>query len=193
MGRARTFDTDEALDRAMEVFWRSGFEGASLTDLTEAMGIERPSMYAAFGNKEQLFVKALDRYVEVPSAYVGEALAEKSCRTVMERLLAGAADLQTSPDTPPGCMMVQGAASCEAASPVVREALAESRLGGEALIRERFERAAAEGDLPAGVDAAELAKYVRTVTYGMAVRAAAGATREELEPMIRMTMAVWPD
>src|SRR5947207_11547368 len=99
-GRPRAFDTDAALDAALAVFWRKGYEGASLTDLTAAMGINRPSLYAAFGSKEDLFRKALDRYAEGPAAYVREALEEPTARAVAERLLRGAAELLTNPRNP---------------------------------------------------------------------------------------------
>ncbi len=95
MGRPRSFETDKALDRALQVFWRKGYEGASLSDLTKAMGINRPSLYAAFGDKEALFRKALDRYTDGPAAYVREALHQPTARAVAERLLRGAADLLT--------------------------------------------------------------------------------------------------
>src|SRR5712672_80887 len=108
-GRPRDFDVDEALDRALEVFWRRGYEGASLPDLTAAMGINRPSLYAAFGSKEGLFRRALDRYAEGPAAYVREALDEPTARRVAERLLGGAAERLTDPRNPGGCLVVQGA------------------------------------------------------------------------------------
>jgi AcrR family transcriptional regulator len=193
MGRTRSFDIDEAVDRAMLVFWRRGYEATTLTELTGAMGIERPSLYAAFGNKESLFKRALQRYVDGPSAYVGEALTKSTSREVMEELLRGAADLQTDPETPPGCMMVQVGSTAGAVPPVVGQALTDSRLAGENLIRERFEQGARDGDLPPAIDAAALAMYVRTVNYGMAVQAASGATREDLETMIRVTMRIWSD
>jgi AcrR family transcriptional regulator len=98
MGRAREFDADEALDRAMTLFWSKGYDGTSLSDLTEAMGINRPSLYAAYGNKQELFRKALERYGEGPSAYEREALAQPTARMVAEGLLRGAADVQTDPD-----------------------------------------------------------------------------------------------
>src|SRR3954464_3623147 len=102
-GRVRQFDADEALDRALEVFWRNGYEGASLPELTAAMGINRPSLYAAFGNKEELFRKAVARYAEGPAAYAGQALNEPTARGVAERLLEGAANMLTDPRTPRGC------------------------------------------------------------------------------------------
>src|SRR3977135_1973575 len=110
-GRPREFDADQALDRALQVFWRKGYEGASLPDLTRAMGINRPSLYAAFGNKEALFRKALDSYHDGPAAFVRGALEEPTARAVVEALLRGTVDLLSSPRNPPGCLMVQGALS----------------------------------------------------------------------------------
>src|SRR5881397_2597277 len=106
-GRPRSFDLDKALDAALQVFWQKGYEGASLSDLTEAMGINRPSLYAAFGNKEALFRKVLDRYFAGPAAYVREALQEPTARAVVERLLLGAAESHSDPRHPQGCLAVQ--------------------------------------------------------------------------------------
>src|SRR5215831_16019645 len=111
-GRPRTFDLDKALDRALQVFWRKGYEGTSLSDLTEAMGINRPSLYAAFGNKEDLFNRVLDRYSEKYAAYIHYALNQPTARFVAQALMNGAADLLSSPRNPSGCLMVQGALSC---------------------------------------------------------------------------------
>ena len=111
-GRPRSFDTGKALDRAVDVFWRKGYEGASLSDLTKAMGINRPSLYAAFGDKEQLFRKVLDRYDAGPASYASAALQEPTSRAVVEHLLYGTADLLTSPGNPHGCLWVQGALAC---------------------------------------------------------------------------------
>jgi AcrR family transcriptional regulator len=192
MGRARTFDIDEALDSAMTVFWRKGYVGTSLSDLTEAMGINRPSLYAAFGNKEELFGKALERYGRGPSAYVREALEQPTARGVAEHLLRGAADLQTDPHTPAGCLAVQGSSYCGADSSPSGRALIEFRHAGDAAIRARLERAQAEGDLRVDADPAELTNFIRTVVYGMAVQAASGATRGDLERIIELTMRSWP-
>jgi AcrR family transcriptional regulator len=192
MGRARTFDADEALDRAMTVFWSKGYDGTSLADLTEAMGISRPSLYAAYGNKEELFRKALERYGEGPSSYEREALEQPTARAVAEGLLRGAADVQTDPDTPAGCLATLGTTYCaEDSSPVGKTVIA-FRLAGHAAIRERFERARAEGDLPPDADPKALTHYIGTVVCGMAVLAASGATRTELERVIELTMRAWP-
>src|SRR6267378_7929779 len=111
-GRPRAFDPDAALERAMHVFWVKGYEGASLSDLTGAMRINRPSLYAAFGNKEELFRKVLDRYMDGPVAYFGKALAEPKARDVVEEILLGTARMGDDPRIPAGCLMVQGALAC---------------------------------------------------------------------------------
>jgi AcrR family transcriptional regulator len=191
-GRPREFDAEEALDRALEVFWRKGYEGTSLLDLTRAMGINRPSLYAAFGNKEELFRRALDRYAEGPASYVREALSEPTARAVAERLLRGAIELQTDPRNPRGCLFVQGALACGEAADSVRRELVARRMAGECEVRQRFERAQAEGDLPGDTDPADLARYVVTVIRGMAVQAAGGASREELRRVAEMALRAWP-
>jgi AcrR family transcriptional regulator len=192
MGRARAFDTDEALDRAMTVFWSKGYDGASLSDLTAAMGINRPSLYAAYGNKHELFRKALEHYGEGPSSYEREALAQPTAREVAEGLLSGAADVQTDPSTPAGCLATLGTTYCADNSSPAGKLLIESRLAGHAAIRERFEQARADGDLPAHADPNVLTQYIGAVVCGMAVLAASGATRDELERVIELTMQAWP-
>jgi len=191
-GRPRGFDADRALDRAVHVFWRKGYEGASLSDLTRAMGINRPSLYAAFGGKEALFRKALDRYAEGPAGYVRDALAAPTARAVAERLLRGAVALQTDPKTPPGCLVVNGALACGAKADRIRRRLASHRDAVEHDLRRRLERARAEGDLPAHARPADLARYVVTVMRGMAVQAAGGATRAELERVVATALHAWP-
>jgi AcrR family transcriptional regulator len=178
LGRPRAFDAEKALDRAMQVFWRKGYLGASLSDLTDAMGINRPSLYAAFGNKKSLFRKALDRYAKGPSSYLGEALQETTARAVIERLLRGVVDLLTDPRTPPTCLWVHGALSCGDDS--MREEFAAQRAAGLAELRTRFKRAVVDGDLAPDSDVDTLAHYVQTVNFGLTVQASTGATRKEL-------------
>jgi AcrR family transcriptional regulator len=191
-GRPRSFDIDSALDRALQVFWRKGYEGASLSDLTKAVGVNRPSLYAAFGDKEALFGKALDRYLNGPAAYTQEALKEATARAVIERLLRGAADLNTASRNPGGCLMVQGALACGEAADSIRKELIASRAAGEAALRRRLQRAKSDGDLPATVNPADLARYVATVIYGMSVQAAGGASRGELRHVVEMTLRTLP-
>jgi AcrR family transcriptional regulator len=192
MGRPRSFDLDRALDRALHVFWQKGYEGTSLSDLTRAVGVNRPSLYAAFGDKEALFRKALDRYLNGPAAYTQKAFKEPTARAVVERLLRGAADLNTAPHNPGGCLTVQGALACGAAADSIRQELAAYRAAGEAALRRRFQRAKSEGDLRATVNSADLAGYVATIVYGMAVQAAGGATREKLQNVVEMALQTLP-
>jgi AcrR family transcriptional regulator len=192
VGRPRAFDIDTALDRALQVFWSKGYEGTSLSDLTKAMGINRPSLYAAFGNKENLFRKALDRYAEGPAAYMRTALDESTAHAVVERLLRGVVDLLTDPCTPQGCLAVQGALACGDAADAIRQELIARRVAGEAALCQRLERAIADGDLPADANPADLARYVTTVSQGMAVQAAGGASREELQRVVEMALRAWP-
>jgi AcrR family transcriptional regulator len=167
-GRPRAFDPDAALDRAMHVFWAKGYEGASLSNLTRAMRINRPSLYAAFGNKEQLFKKVLDRYLDGPVAYFGKALAARKARNVVEQIFLGTARMAEDPRLPAGCLMVQGALACGNAS--ARKEVAARRAAAEVALRRRLQRAKREGDLPKNADPAELAHYVMTVVRGMAVQ-----------------------
>jgi len=192
VGRPRAFDTEQALDRAMEVFWRQGYEGASLAELTAAMGITRTSMYAAFGNKEALFRQALDRYAGGPAGYVRRALEQPTARAVAEHLLEGAILTTTGRGGPAGCLSVQGALATGAAGQAARDALITWRRKGEKALRERFVRAVAEGDLPPHADPATLARYLVTVVYGIAVEAATGTPRVALRQIIDIALRDFP-
>lgn len=191
MGRPRSFDKDKALDQAMEVFWRKGYEGASLSDLTKAMGINPPSLYAAFGNKEGLLKAALDRYAEQRKGFLRTAFNEPTARKVAECLLRGVADFHTNPDNPPGCLFTQGGLACGDGAEMIPRELASRRAQMEAAVRERFERAKQEGDLPRDADPAALARYLSTVMQGMGVQAAAGATREQLQQTVDFALAAF--
>jgi AcrR family transcriptional regulator len=190
-GRPREFDVDERLDRALEVFWRQGYEGTALSDLTKAMGINRPSLYAAYGNKESLFRRAFARYVDGPASHVRAAVEQPTARAVVETLLRGAADVATTPNGPDGCLMVQSALATGAQGEPIRVELAARRRASERELTGRFERARAEGDLPRTVDPAALALYVWSVSYGLSVQAAGGATREELHGVVDLTLSMW--
>ena len=180
MGRPREFDADMALDQAMEVFWRHGYEGATIAQLTEAMGINPPSLYACFGNKEGLLKAALDRYTKLRGVWMDEVVAAPTARDVAERMLMGIADKQTDPANPPGCLLVQGGIACGTGSENVPFELAARRAQNEDQLRDRFIRAKAEGDLKPTSDPAALARYVSAVAVGMGVMASSGADREAL-------------
>ncbi len=177
-GRTRQFDLDLALDRALEVFWARGYEGATLPELTRAMGINRPSLYAAFGNKEQLFRKALDRYQTGPMSFVSEALRKPTARAAVEAIFSGFVRMQRDRDKARGCLVVSGALACGEEAETVRRELAQLRQATVTALRERLERAVDDGDLPAGTDCATLARYVATVLNGLAVQSASGATEK---------------
>lgn len=192
LGRPRSFEAGKALDAAMKVFWRKGYEGASLGDLTKAMGINRPSLYAAFGYKEALFRKVLDRYTEGPAAYVREALNLTTARAAVEGLMKGTADMASGSKNPRGCLFVQGALACGDGAKAIRDDLILRRNAGEKAVRQRLERAQTEGDLPPDASPADLARYVVTVIQGIAVQAAGGATRNELRRVIQTALRAWP-
>jgi AcrR family transcriptional regulator len=191
-GRPRSFDTEAAVEAAMQVFWRKGYEGTSLSDLTAAMGINPPSLYAAFGSKEALFRRAMDRYENGPGGYTPKALQAPTARDVAEQLLAGAVALHGTTRNPKGCLGVQGALACGDTASAVQADLSGRRVIVERLVRERFERAKVDGDLPAGADPAALARYLRAVICGMAVQSADGATRADLQNTADMAMRAWP-
>src|SRR5215470_12014922 len=193
-GRPRSFDVEKALDRALKVFWKKGYEGTSLSDLTKAMGINRPSLYAAFGDKQALFLKALARYEQGPTGFIHDALSEPTARRMAERLLRGtAASVGGGAGNPGGCMLVQGAlAAGDSAEPVRRE-LAAHRQAAFSAITERLRRAKKEGDLPGGADPAALARYLMTVMNGMAVQSVSGATAADLREVTETALRAWPN
>jgi AcrR family transcriptional regulator len=193
LGRPRMFDVDAALDAAVEVFWRYGYEGSSIATLIEAMGISVPSLYAAFGNKDELFRRAVERYDDKYGELFRSALEEPTARRVFTSLIRAAIVQATRPKRPDGCLLVQGALASGPEADSARTILMQYRHAAETAIRERFERAAREGDLPPPLDPKQLARFVWTVNQGIAVQAAGGATRSELEGVWAMAMRCWPD
>ncbi len=187
-GRPRAFDRGEALRRALDVFWRKGYDGASLSDLTAAMGINPPSLYAAFGDKEALYLEALRHYLDGPACR--DVLLEKAptARAAIESLLMHSA--KALPDTGMGCMLVMSGTN--ASSPKVRKTSIACRANAEASLRKRIERGIREGELPAGTDAAGLAKFYETVGQGMSTQAADGASPKSLQAVVANAMRAWP-
>ncbi len=191
-GRPREFCVDMALAAALRVFWTKGYEGASMADLTEAMGVTKPSLYAAFGNKEALFHKALDLYEAEKLQYTRVALEQPSARSVAEYFMRGALKTQTSNCDPKGCLGVIHSMACGAEAESIKADVLKRRASSQAALVDRFERAKAEGDLPAHVDVQGLTSYLYAILQGMAVQAGSGASRDELERLIDTTLAVWP-
>jgi AcrR family transcriptional regulator len=191
-GRPRSFDRDTALERAMEVFWKHGFEGASLHQLTEAMGINPPSLYAAFGDKEHLFLEAVERYQSrhgMACSYADEATARGS----VERLLSYTATELSRPCNPRGCLMVMAATTSSTSSSTLQSALAQCREASRAGLKARIDQGAKDGELPPGTDTAGLADFYSAVIAGMSLQARDGATRKSLKATVATAMRAWPE
>ena len=187
-GRPRGFCVENALDKALQVFWQKGYEGASLTDLTEAMGINRPSLYSAYGNKENLFLKVLDRYAEIYGAFIREAIEKPTAREVAESLLFFAAENYATDGQPRGCLGIQGALSCSEEAGFVKEQLISRRLTTQRLIRDRFAKAQSDGDLPKEADVEALSGFLWTVIQGMSVQSTNGATKDEMREIAKVAL-----
>jgi AcrR family transcriptional regulator len=186
-GRPREFDLNQALDAAVRVFWEKGYEGASLPDLTRAMGINRPSLYAAFGDKKSLFRSAVDRYVQGTNDFFDKALAEPRLHDALLRLLTGPLT-DCDSDRPRGCLLISGALACATEFDSVRRELAKRRHQTEIPIRARLARAVADGELPPSADIAALAKFIATFQNGMAVQHSGGADKQTMLAAARVAM-----
>ena len=191
VGRPRCFDEGWALDKAVRVFWEKGFEGASLSDLTKAMGIKPASLYAAFGNKRSLFRKALERYNADQLKFAKDALLEPTAFAVAERLLRQSAMFLTRPNFPSRCMTIQTISPSRGGTEINNE-LALLRTDAQKALRRRFVRAKREGDLPEQSSPSTLARFVMTVCQGMNIQRMNGATRKDLLDLVDMSLVGWP-
>jgi AcrR family transcriptional regulator len=192
-GRPLSFDRDAALEKAMHVFWERGYEAASISDLTAAMGITPPSLYTAFGDKEKLFLEAIERYALGPGSAGPRALREEpTARASIERWLHESADELTAACHPKGCMLVMATTNCSVAAERVQEALAKRRATAVSNIRARIQRGIDEGELPPDTDAQALASFYATVYQGMSMQAKDGATRASLQATVEAAMRSWP-
>ncbi len=191
-GRPSAFDYEDALEKALKIFWLRGYEGASMAELTKAMGINRPSIYAAYGNKEELFSKVLRRYMAGPVAYVAEAMHEPTAKQVAEKFLTKSAEFLSNQYNPRGCMIAIGTLFSGEGCEQVQQELTAYRQGYEKALRERFDLAKSKNDLPQSVNTTTLAKYIATVHQGMSVQAISGASREELLAVVEQALSNWP-
>jgi len=188
MGRPRGFDEEAALDAAMRVFWTNSYEGATMADLTKAMGINRSSMYAAFGDKEALFRLVMDRYRNGPMTYIREALELPTVRELATTLVKGTVDFLSIAGNPRGCLSIQGALACGSDAQPIQHAMIEWRKQGEMAIRKRLEKAQREGDLKNDVTPADFARYLSTIMTGLGIQAANGATKPDLKRLAAMAL-----
>lgn len=192
-GRPLSFDRDTALEQAMHVFWERGYEAASIADLTSAMGITPPSLYTAFGDKEKLFLEAIERYATGPGSAGPRALKEEpTARGAIERWLHEAAEELTRSCHPKGCMVVMATTNCSVAAEHVQTALAKRRAAAIASIRERIQEGIGRGELPPETDAKALSNFYSTIYQGMSMQAKDGATRASLMATVDAAMRAWP-
>lgn len=192
-GRPREFDRAEALERAMRLFWSTGYEATSISELTKAMGIAPPALYGAFGDKKHLFLEALDCYEQGPGCFGRAALLEEPrVERAMRRLLLGAVDVFTDPKNPKGCLIVLGATNCGPESADVAQALVERRRRAESAVRARILAGKEAGELPAHVDVDALTDTITATLYGLAIKARDGVRRARLRKVVEQVMKAWP-
>lgn len=191
-GPPKSFDADVALKAAMFVFWRKGFDGATLSDLTRAMGINRPSLYGTFGDKESLFSQAVKRYGEQGQAFLGKCEFAVTARQFVEKLLRTQVEFYTEPGQPPGCFFIQGAIA-SGASEFAQETTRKRRIFNEQAVATRLSRGDWPQQIPIGFTPKELAAYIASIANGMAVRAADGASRYDLYRVVDLALAFWPE
>jgi AcrR family transcriptional regulator len=192
-GRPPTFDREEALQRAMELFWARGYEGTTLEDLQTAMGgLTPPSFYNAFGSKEQLFKEATDLYVATVGEPTLRALDEgQTARESLEAMLRLTAEILSQPGKPHGCMLVLGAMNCTPANKGAQDYLQAIRRQAPKVIKQRLSRSVAQGELPSELDTNAVAAFYATVIHGLGLRAGDGASRTDLMAAVDGAMAAW--
>ena len=176
----------------MRVFWEKGYEGASMNDLTAAMGINRSSLYTIFGDKEALFRRAVERYKSGPVSFVWDSLKEPTARKAVEVLLRKAVELLADPKNPRGCLSVQGALAVGSEAESVKRAMIEFRKTGESALKKRFAQAQAEGEISRKLDPGDLARYVLTLVTGLGVQGANAATRTQLNKIVTLAIEGLP-
>jgi AcrR family transcriptional regulator len=191
-GRPRSFDRAGALRRAMEVFWAKGYDGTSMSDLTAAMGVNSPSIYAAFGSKEQLFREAVALYSETEGGRIWSAMiTAPTARAAIDTMLRASAREYTRPGKPHGCLVVLGAIHVDEGSEAVCRDLRRQRMQSVEQLVQRLERGIAEGELPKGIDRRAIATFYATVQHGMSIQARDGASRKALLAVADCAMAAW--
>lgn len=180
------------MDAALKLFWKHGYEGTSMAMLTESIGVNVASLYAAFGNKESLFVQCVERYSELNGDLYHESLKKKTARDVARSILEKEVELVTRRGTPDGCLMIQGALTTSPDAERVRQMMVQMRAMAERWMANRFRQAVVEGDLPSDADPAALACYLMTLNSGLAVQAKSGVGKKQLFKVVELAMRGWP-
>lgn len=187
-GRPISFDKGAALEAAMLLFWGRGYEGTSMSDLTQAMGLSPSSIYAAFGDKHALFQLAVTRYMEMRAQYAGKALEEPTLEKVVRALFDNTVAFLTTPGHPPTCMTLAGAVGCSVDASSARDIMTEIRKQNEAAMRERFLQARKSGELPKGLNVDDYTRYLSSILAGLSIQAANGSTKAELKRTAKMAL-----
>ena len=192
-GRPREFDRDEALERAMLLFWSHGYEATPISALTQAMGITPPALYSAFGDKKRLFLEAVRRYQQGMGRLARKALTdETTAEEAIRNLLLGAIKTFADPTKPKGCLVILGATNCTSESADIFEALAEQRRAAESFVRARIAAGQKAGELSDGADVDALADMVTATVYGLAIKARDGVPPARLRAVVEQLMRMWP-
>jgi AcrR family transcriptional regulator len=187
-GRPISFDRDAALEAAMLLFWERGYEGTSMADLTQAMGLNPSSIYAAFGDKRALFSLAVMRYMESRAQYATKALEEPTLDKVIRALFDNTVVFLTTPGHPPTCMTLAGAVGCSVDATPARDIMTEIRKQNEVAMRQRFLQARKSGELPKDVNVDDYTRYLSSILAGLSVQAANGSTKAELKRTAKMAL-----
>ncbi|MER5771621.1 TetR/AcrR family transcriptional regulator [Streptomyces sp. NPDC001985] len=191
-GRPRGYDPEAALNAAMLTFWAQGYEGTAMSDLTTAMGMSAPSVYAAFGDKETLFRKAVGRYMAGPGDYLRVALGQRTAEALARTFLYSAVEAVAGDHTPHGCLIVQSALAVNPRSASVQRYLTGLREDGVQILADRLRSFPGTDGLPPGADPVTLGRLLVTVVQGLAVQAASGAGRDALRTVADQMMLCWP-
>ena len=192
MARPRVFDVEKAIQTATVMFWKNGYEQTSVADLTEEMGITPPSFYFAFESKDGLFRKVIEYYATTYLCFMEEAFRQPTARDVAETMLYGCADVYSNPSNPRGCLIVNCSLPSSETTVAVRQELATQGKARRAKLKRRFQEAKASGDLPHDSDPAELARFVTSIRWGLAVEAQSGASKRDLHRIVARAMQAWP-
>jgi AcrR family transcriptional regulator len=187
-GRPISFDKDGALEAAMLLFWERGFEGTSLADLTQAMGLNPSSIYAAFGDKHALFSLAVKRYMESRAQYATKVLEEPTLEKVIRGLFDNTTAFLTTPGHPPTCMTLVGAMGCSVGSTPARDLMIEIRKQNEFAMRKRLLQARKSGELSKDVNVDDYTRYLSSILAGLSIQAANGSTKAELKRISQMAL-----